>query len=79
MAKEFDAPPLPPPREPPAERSNLVDINTASLAQLDRLGAGRIGRAIIRGRPYADTEDLVDKRVLRRATYERIREKIAAR
>jgi DNA uptake protein ComE-like DNA-binding protein len=57
-----------------------IDLNTASLAELNTLrGVGRIGRSIIRGRPYGSTEDLVDKRILRRSAYERIRSQIAVR
>jgi DNA uptake protein ComE-like DNA-binding protein len=50
-----------------------VDLNSASLEQLNALGAGRIGRAIIGGRPYRTAEDLLTKRVLRRSVYERIK------
>jgi DNA uptake protein ComE-like DNA-binding protein len=57
-----------------------VDLNKATLDQLNDLrGAGRIGRAIIRGRPYASSEDLVEKRVLRRSTYERVKDQITVR
>ena len=58
----------------------LVDLNTASLEQLNALrGAGLVGRAIIRGRPYTSAEDLVTKRVLNRSAFERIKDQITAR
>jgi DNA uptake protein ComE-like DNA-binding protein len=63
-----------------AGRRDLVDLNRATLDQLNDLrGVGRIGRAIIRGRPYASSDDLVQKRVLRRATYERVKDQITVR
>jgi DNA uptake protein ComE-like DNA-binding protein len=54
-----------------------VDINTASIEELNRLG-GRFGRAIIAGRPYASIDDLVSKRVLTRATFSQIQDQITA-
>jgi DNA uptake protein ComE-like DNA-binding protein len=56
-----------------------VDLNTASVAELNGLGAGMIGRAIVAGRPYSTGEDLLSKRVLNRATYARIKDQVAAR
>ncbi len=56
-----------------------VDLNTASVAELNALGAGMIGRAIVAGRPYSTGEDLLSKRVLNRATYARIKDQVAAR
>jgi DNA uptake protein ComE-like DNA-binding protein len=63
--------------EAPAS-SPRVDLNSASVADLNALGGGMIGRAIVGGRPYASPEDLLAKRVLNRATYERIKDQIAA-
>jgi len=47
----------------------LEDLNT-----LD--GAGSLGKAIIRGRPYASVDDLVKKRVLRRTSFEKIKDQV---
>jgi DNA uptake protein ComE-like DNA-binding protein len=72
-----------PPDDPSPAASGAagpVDLNTASLAQLNALrGAGGLGRAIIRGRPYASPEDLARKRVVRRPIYERIKDQVAVR
>lgn len=55
-----------------------LNLNTASADELDRLsGGGLIGKAIVRGRPYASSEDLVRKRVIGRATFERIKNQVA--
>ncbi len=60
-----------------ASGSARVDINTASVEELNRLG-GRFGRAIIAGRPYADIDELVSKRVLTRSTFSQIKDQITA-
>jgi DNA uptake protein ComE-like DNA-binding protein len=55
----------------------LVDLNKSTIEQLNRLkGAGSLGRAIVRGRPYKSVEDLVTKRVVRRAAFERIKDQV---
>ena len=55
-----------------------ININNASVDALDHLhGGGHIGQAIARHRPYRSIEDLVKKRVLRRDTYEQIKNQIA--
>jgi hypothetical protein len=56
-----------------------LDINTASIQQLDRAGAGRVGKAIARRRPYNDIEDLVRRRVLTRADFKQIRDRLVVR
>ena len=55
----------------------IVDINTASLEELNRL-SGRFARAIIAGRPYTTIDELVSKRVLTRATFSQIKDQITA-
>ena len=58
----------------------LVDLNTGSVAELNGLkGGGMIGRAIVGKRPYASVGDLLSKRVLSRATYERIKDQVTVR
>jgi len=53
----------------------LIDINTASADDLNRLGV-RFGRAIIAARPYRSIGELVSKRVLKRSTFSRIKDRI---
>ena len=60
-----------------ASDPKLVDINTASVEELNRLG-GRFGRAIVAGRPYATIDDLVSKRVITRSTFSQIKDQITA-
>ena len=59
---------------------DLVDLNTAPLAQLNGLkGGGAIGRAIVQHRPYASVDQLLSKRVLSRAIYQRIKDQVTVR
>lgn len=77
MVEEPQPSPVAP--EPPREQKTRpgIDINTASADDLDHIpGAGRIGRTIVRHRPYRKIEDLVDKRVLRMGAFQRIQSRI---
>jgi DNA uptake protein ComE-like DNA-binding protein len=57
-----------------------VDLNTASLAELNALrGAGAIGRAIIRGRPYRSIDELMSRRILSRARFEQVKGRVSVR
>ncbi|SCY88613.1 helix-hairpin-helix domain-containing protein [Microvirga guangxiensis] len=63
-----------------ASDGDLVDLNKASFEELNRLrNAGALGRAIIKGRPYASVEDLVKRKVIRRSVYEKIKDQVAVR
>ncbi|WP_313902716.1 helix-hairpin-helix domain-containing protein [Methylobacterium sp. E-066] len=58
----------------------LLDLNTASVADLNRLrGGGAIGRAITAKRPYTSVDQLLSKRVLSRAVYEKIKDQVTVR
>ncbi len=76
MAQSRAAPPAAP---PPA--SNLIDLNNASrdeLMALDGIGEVRAD-AIIRARPFKAKTELVERRLIPEALYDRIADKVMAR
>lgn len=63
----------------PVPAGATVNLNTASVEALNQLpGGGAIGRTIVAHRPYRSIDDLINKRVLRRSVFERIKQQVAA-
>jgi len=64
-----------------ASPSNLIDINSASKAELSSLpGIGdKYSDKIIAGRPYANKTQLVSKKIIPEATYNKISSMIIAK
>lgn len=59
-----------------AETSSLININTASESELDKLpgvGPATAGK-IIASRPYSAPEDLLTKKVVSKSVYEKIKD-----
>ena len=61
--------------------SEKLDLNTASehdLIKLPGVGEAR-AKAIMKGRPYKAKDELVDRKILTAAVYQKIKDRIIAR
>jgi competence protein ComEA len=75
------APAKPEQKAPPAAKKEPLDINSASAAELKAVaGIGEAdAKKIIENRPYKSTDELVQKKVLPKATYDKIKAQIVAK
>jgi competence protein ComEA len=73
-------PPKPQPKAPAAKKAPL-DINSASADELKALkGIGEAdAKKIVENRPYKTKDELVEKKVVPKATYDKIRDQIVAK
>ncbi|TAK46811.1 MAG: helix-hairpin-helix domain-containing protein [Xanthobacteraceae bacterium] len=62
-------------------KQELLDINSASAADLEALpGIGKVrAEAIIKGRPYKGKDELVEKKIVPDGVYKGIKDKIIAK
>lgn len=58
---------------------SIININTASETQLDSLpGVGKVTtEKILAGRPYQSIEELVEKKIVNKGTFEKIKDKVS--
>jgi competence protein ComEA len=73
--------PAPKPDKPAATKMEPLDINSASEDQLKALpGVGdAYAKKIVEGRPYKGKDELVQKKVVPKATYDKIKNQIVAK
>jgi DNA uptake protein ComE-like DNA-binding protein len=67
--------------KPVAKAAELMDLNSATAAQLAALpGIGEaFSKKIIDGRPYSGKDDLVSRNIVPQSTYDKIKDLVIAR
>ena len=80
-APKTDAKPADKPAAKKAEKKAPIDINSASAEELQAIpGIGdAYSKKIVENRPYARKDDLVKKKVVPQATYDKIKDQIVAK
>jgi competence protein ComEA len=75
-----EGPPQPQPKAPAAKKERL-DINSATEFQLQALpGISEVyAKKIVENRPYKTKDELVEKKVVSKTTYDKIKDQIVAR
>ena len=75
------APAKPEQKAPPAAKKEPLDINRASADELKTIkGIGEAdAKKIVESRPYKTKDELVQKKVVPKATYDRIKDQIVAK
>src|SRR5262249_9436055 len=68
-------------KPPTAAKTELVDLNSASEAELKELpGIGEAySKKLVAGRPYANKTQLVSRGIVPQATYDKIADKVIAK
>ena len=68
-------------KAPPAAKKEPLDINSAAADELKALkGIGEAdAKKIVENRPYKTKDELVQKKVVPKATYDRIKDQIVAK